>query len=408
MRQVKRENQATGDLDHTGRVSARRPTVVVVVDGRAADAENAAAALEAAGLYDPLAADARDRLEALRLLMEHGATVDDIVAARDELGGLAARLVLRPGERLTWREVAERAGVPLELVARIRRAAGFADSDPDAQLGSNEEVALMQGFAATAQMFGEDVVLQLTRVIGSATARIADALVSAFVVGIGPAAMADDPSGLELVRANLDAVNLLPVLTAAIDIMLRGHMVALQRPLADMEGAGGVETQRLAVGFVDLVGSTALARTLTTMQLGAALTEFEETAADCVVGHGGRVVKLIGDEIMFVVGDPVAACAMALDIVAALEHHAVLPRVRGGLADGEVLTFGGDCFGPVVNLAARLVKEAEPGGVVVDPEIRRLVESTSPGYRFDTIGERALVGFEANLELAVVTRNAPA
>jgi len=144
------------------------------------------------------------------------------------------------------------------------------------------------------------------------------------------------------------------------------------------------------------------------MQLGAALTEFEETAADCVVGHGGRVVKLIGDEIMFVVGDPVAACAMALDIVAALEHHAVLPRVRGGLADGEVLTFGGDCFGPVVNLAARLVKEAEPGGVVVDPEIRRLVESTSPGYRFDTIGERALVGFEANLELAVVTRNAPA
>ena len=406
MRQVKRENQATGDLDHTGRVSARRPTVVVVVDGRAADAENAAAALEAAGLYDPLAADARDRLEALRLLMEHGATVDDIVAARDELGGLAARLVLRPGERLTWREVAERAGVPLELVARIRRAAGFADSDPDAQLGSNEEVALMQGFAATAQMFGEDVVLQLTRVIGSATARIADALVSAFVVGIGPAAMADDPSGLELVRANLDAVNLLPVLTAAIDIMLRGHMVALQRPLADMEGAGGVETQRLAVGFVDLVGSTALARTLTTMQLGAALTEFEETAADCVVGHGGRVVKLIGDEIMF------ASCISDLlnqgDIVAALEHHAVLPRVRGGLADGEVLTFGGDCFGPVVNLAARLVKEAEPGGVVVDPEIRRLVESTSPGYRFDTIGERALVGFEANLELAVVTRNAPA
>jgi adenylate cyclase len=380
-----------------------------VVDGRAADVERAVAALEAAGLYDPEAADARDRLEALRLLMEHGATVDDLVAARDELGGLAARLVLRPGERLTWREVAERAGVPLEMVTRIRRAAGFADSGPDAQLGSNAEVALMQGFAATAQMFGEDVVLQLTRVIGSATARIADALVSAFVVGIGPAAIADDPSGLELVRANLDAVNLLPVLTAAIDIMLRGHMIALQRPRADVGlAAGGVETQRLAVGFVDLVGSTALARTLTTMQLGAALTEFEETAADCVVGHGGRVVKLIGDEIMFVVGDPVAACAIALDIVAALEHHAVLPRVRGGLADGDVLTLGGDCFGPVVNLAARLVKEAEPGGVVVDPEIRRLVESTSSGYRFHRIGERALVGFEATLELAVVTRKAPA
>jgi class 3 adenylate cyclase len=60
----------------------------------------------------------------------------------------------------------------------------------------------------------------------------------------------------------------------------------------------------------------------------------------------------------------------------------------------------------VVNLAARLVKEAEPGGVVVDPEIRRVVESTSSGYRFDTIGTRAIMGFETAQELAVVTREA--
>jgi adenylate cyclase len=184
-------------------------------------------------------------------------------------------------------------------------------------------------------------------------------------------------------------------------------MVALQRPLADVGlDRGGVETQRLAVGFVDLVGSTALARALTTAQLGAALTEFEETAADCVVGHGGRVVKLIGDEIMFVVGDPVAACAIALDIVDALEHHAVLPRVRGGLAVGDVLTLGGDCFGPVVNLAARVVKQADPGGVVVDLEIRRLVSGASSNYRFDTIGERTPVGFDVAPELLAVTREA--
>jgi class 3 adenylate cyclase len=60
----------------------------------------------------------------------------------------------------------------------------------------------------------------------------------------------------------------------------------------------------------------------------------------------------------------------------------------------------------VVNLAARLVKEAEPGGVVVDPEIRRLVENASSGYRFDTIGERALVGFEATPKLAALRRQA--
>jgi len=374
---------------------------VAVVD----DDGHAARELEAAGLYDPAAAGARDRLEALRLLMEHGATVDDLVATGEELGALAARLVLRPGEPLSLREVAERAGVPLELVVRVRRAAGFPDSDPDARVASHADVALQQGFAASVELFGEDMTFQLTRVIGSATARIADALVSAFVVNIGPTAMAEDPSGLKLVRANLDAVGMLPLVSGAIDVMLRAHMVALQRPLADVgPGKGGVETQRLAVGFVDLVGSTVLARALTIKQLGAALTEFEETAADCVVGHSGRVVKLIGDGIMFVASNPVAACAIALDIVDALEHHPVLPRVRGGLAVGDVLTLGGDYFGPVVNLAARLVKEAEPGGVVVDPEIRRLVEHSSSEYHFETIGERVLLGFEAAADLAVLNR----
>jgi class 3 adenylate cyclase len=267
------------------------------------------------------------------------------------------------------------------------------------------DIVLLQGFAGSAEMFGDAMTLQLTRVIGSAVARIADALVSAFVVNIGPTALAEDPSGLTLVRANLDAVSMLPLVNVAIDLMLRAHMVALQRPLADAGlQAGGVETQRLAVGFVDLVGSTALAGALTIGQLGAALTEFEETAADCVVGHGGRVVKLIGDEIMFVAGDAVAACTIALDIVDALEHHPVLPRVRGGLAAGDVLTLGGDCLGPVVNLAARLVKEAEPGGVVVDPEIRRLVENASSGYRFEPLGERVLIGFEAPSELAALRR----
>ena len=372
---------------------------VVEADG------DAARELAEAGLYDPGGEDARDRLEALELLMEHGATIDDLVAARGELGGLAARLVLRPGARLTWREVADRAGVPLEWATRIRRAAGLPDFAPDAQVGSDADVALLQGFAASSEIFGEDVSLQLTRVIGSATARIADALVSTFVVTIGPSAISEDPSGLKLVRANLEAVSMLPLVGAAIDIMLRAHMVALQRPLADLDvGEGRVETQRLAVGFVDLVGSTALARALTTEQLGAALTQFEETAVDCVVRHGGRVVKLIGDEIMFVAGDPVAACTIALDIVDALEHHPVLPRVRGGLAGGDVLTLGGDCFGPVVNLAARLVKEADPGGVVVDPEIRRLVENASSNYRFEMLGERVLIGFDAPAELAALKR----
>jgi adenylate cyclase len=52
------------------------------------------------------------------------------------------------------------------------------------------------------------------------------------------------------------------------------------------------------------------------------------------VSHqGGRLVKLIGDEAMFVVEDPVAACAVALE----LATHPDLPPIRVGLADGSII-----------------------------------------------------------------------
>jgi adenylate cyclase len=81
----------------------------------------------------------------------------------------------------------------------------------------------------------------------------------------------------------------------------------------------------------------------------------------------------------------------------------VLPRVRGGLAAGDVLTLGGDCYGPVVNLAARLVKEAAPAGVVVDTEVHGRVEGTA-GFAFAPLPGRSLKGFGTAAGLAVLRR----
>src|SRR5262249_57652215 len=90
----------------------------------------------------------------------------------------------------------------------------------------------------------------------------------------------------------------------AIDMLLRRHIDLAQRPLV----MGIQETQALAVGFVDLVGSTALAQRLPMSELGALLTSFDELASEAIVSGGGRFVKLIGDEVMFVAPDPSAAC----------------------------------------------------------------------------------------------------
>jgi adenylate cyclase len=149
------------------------------------------------------------------------------------------------------------------------------------------------------------------------------------------------------------------------------------------------------VGFVDLVDSTRLVQQLSIKELGAALTQFDAGAIDTVVAGGGRLVKLIGDEAMFVVPDVDSACAIALELADALAAHPVLPAARGGIAAGEVLSREGDYFGPVVNLAARAVKLADPGRVLASAEVARAADA----YRFAPVGAQRLKGFDEPVKL---------
>src|SRR5207302_3377246 len=120
--------------------------------------------------------------------------------------------------------------------------------------------------------------------------------------------------------------------------------------------SGAATTSDLTVGFLDLVGSTALAERLAADELGALISEFERDATERVTAVDGRVVKMIGDEVMFVTNDATAACTVALEIAEQVEAHPVLPRLRGSLAAGGLVRGYGDYYGPVVNTAARAVK----------------------------------------------------
>ena len=101
-----------------------------------------------------------------------------------------------------------------------------------------------------------------------------------------------------------------------------------------------------------------------------------ERTYDIVLRAGARVVKLIGDEVMFVTVDADAACRAALALMDGFV--AVDARVvpRGGVAFGNVLVRGGDYYGPVVNLASRLVDEAVPEEVLATTEVRRAATDT--------------------------------
>ena len=124
------------------------------------------------------------------------------------------------------------------------------------------------------------------------------------------------------------------------------------------------------------------------------LTEFEHVASDTVTLAGGRVVKLIGDEVLYTARDEASACTIALSLAATFADHAVVPQVRAGVANGDVLLRDGDVFGPVVNLAARAVKIAAAGEVVAPVAL-----AAAAGIRGQPLGERELKGFGDHVEL---------
>lgn len=356
-----------------------------------------------AGLYDPDAPDAEERLALLRLNEEHGVTIQEMVESRDDgrLTLLAGRRVNLGGSTpLSLRDIATRTEEPIDTLARIWRAAGFAEPDPDEPMFTEASLELLQLFRTATEIYGEDVTIQLARVIGSSIARIADAEVTAFVQNIA-APLAQERNELAIAQAHVQLASLNPLLAKTLDLGHRYHCEAALRRVALVPGTG--QGQSLAVGFADLVGFTGLSQSLPTRELAAAISEFESRAHETVTGAGGRVIKLIGDEVMFVAEGSSDGCEIALRLVEVFRNDEVLPPARGGLAFGETIAQEGDYFGPTVNLAARATKLAQPEKVLVPESLTRQVVEPS-GFSFQRIGPRDLKGFREPVTLFALGR----
>ena len=124
--------------------------------------------------------------------------------------------------------------------------------------------------------------------------------------------------------------------------------------------AGAEDGAPVCVGFADLVGFTAQTQQLDTTELADVVGRFESIAYDVVAAHGGRVVKTIGDEVMFVHDDAVQACRTALVLARRYRTTRRSPTCASGWPAGPVLERDGDVYGPTVNLASRIVSIAYP------------------------------------------------
>ena len=173
--------------------------------------------------------------------------------------------------------------------------------------------------------------------------------------------------------------------------------------LHSRDAEGGLPLLR-AVGFADMVSFTQVSRELEEIELARVVEWFEETAADIIAACGGRLVKTLGDEVLFSAESPTIGAEIALTIAAAIQDETEVPDVRVGVAHGPVLPLMGDVFGTTVNLAARLTSLARPGSVVIDSELAARLEK-EPAYRITRIVRRPVQGL--GIVQPFVLRRAP-
>lgn len=328
------------------------------------------AALTEAGLYDPESPGAADRRALLEFLVDEGCGLDEMVAAnaRGRLFGLAGDRKVRPGrDELTLREVAAETGVDLALVTRLWQAYGLPIVDADTKVASRDDLATIPLFASIAGLLGEEAALGLARVAAASVARFADAVSAAMRVAVSDLGLEASGSEVTTARTFSGLAELTPQVGHALDVLLRHHLEATRRQFEESGSNDVAQTGqiRLAVGFADMTGFTAMSQVATSGELGRLLDAFESVATGTVHAEGGRVVKFIGDAVMYVHHVPDAAVDIARRLVAESAHP-----VRAGVSYGLLLAQDGDYFGPHVNLAARLTDAAAPGEVLVSDAIR--------------------------------------
>jgi adenylate cyclase len=326
-------------------------------------------------------AEALERVRAF--LRAHGTPDDEIAEAQshDVLDLLVADRLLVPAERrYTQVEVAEMTGMDLDLARRFWRALGFPDVPLDERMFTDldiEALVTLQSMMALG-VADVDTSLQFARVIGSSMARIAEAEVSPTVrlMGISPGS-GDTVEAADRFAQLAD--HSLPAMARLLEFVWRRHVQAAVRRamlLRSRSDSGALPV--LAVGFADMVGFTTLSQQLSEEELAAVVARFEEVAHDTVTGGGGRVVKMIGDEAMFVADSALDAARIGLALAEAYADDDLLSDVRVALAVGPVLVQDGDFYGPVVNLASRVVNMAAPGAVVVTDEFHAAVQAVTP------------------------------
>ena len=300
---------------------------------------------------------------------------------------------------LTGEQIAREVGITHADAQQRWRSLGFSAVDADVEAFTHadlEALQLTQRLVDIGLITGEDESA-LARTLGRSFARLAE-----WQMGLLAQIIDLDAMSVEELRAVMEEVT--PTVEALQNYVWRRHTLSAASRLLlagapedaggdGPDGADGADDAALGVGFADIVNYTRQSRSLTRSEIARMIDGFEDRALEVVTAHRGRVIKSIGDEILFVADDPRDTARIGLELVEEHERDPEFPELRVGLAWGPALARLGDVLGPVVNVASRLTSTSRPGKVLVDRSLadeladdeafrlRRLRRTSVRGYR---------------------------
>jgi adenylate cyclase len=279
-------------------------------------------------------------------------------------------------------EIATETGLTLDQARRLWRALGFPEAG-GARAFTRTDVGAVSTLVAAVDtgLLDFDLAVNLTRAVGQTMARLADWEVAALVHRVDELGENEhaNETRVEYARRMVDEFGR-PFEELMIYAWRRHLAAAVARMEAMSANEEELHTVQLTVGFADIVSFTALSNELSRGRIGDLVELFESRCSDVVAGLGGRVIKSIGDSVLFVNDEPIAGYDTAEGIINVIGRDPRMPDVRVGLASGPVVMRLGDVFGPPVNLAARLTAVARRNRIIIDAATAELL----PEEEFET------------------------
>lgn len=285
------------------------------------------------------------------------------------------RAILGEDFALAAGEVTDETGLTVDQARRLWRALGFPERVNEVAFTRADADAVSQvAQVVESGAIDFDMAVNLTRAVGQTMARLADWEVATLITRVEEMEAGDQATGSRLGSA----LRLVEAVNGPFERLLiyawRRHLAAAA---ARVEALGANEedlhTTQVTVGFADIVAFTSLSNVLDEHRLGNMIEIFEARCQDVVSAHSGRIIKSIGDSVLFINESAADAIDTAEGIIGVIGRDKRMPDVRVGLASGSVIMRLGDVFGPPVNMAARLTAVARRNRVIIDEKTAALL-----------------------------------